>query len=334
MLSPCIISSNSSFVVEHHDVSSPSSSYSLSYHWAGENIAKIQRNPINIIYKIASLLSDDASHIFEVTVKMISIYRTSASSIVSSASRRFYHSTVKSFKAGTEATKSSAKTATEATAEKAKVATEAAVEASSGGIMSIPKNHPFAFSVGVATVKTSAADLVAQMVAEGKTLEEVDWKRNGIFVVFGFAYLGCFQYWLMVNKFRQWFPTMDAFGKLPFAKKLKDTAGMMDAGKMVVFDLIVHMPIIYFPTYYTVKEFVSGHSWNPVDWIQNGVGKYAKNANEDLTAMVQLWGPSNCVQAILPTHIRLPFRHIVSFFWTVYVSFTRGSIQEEEVLKD
>jgi hypothetical protein len=265
---------------------------------------------------------------------MISIYRTSAHSIISSASRRVYHSTVKSFKAATEPTKSSAKAATEATAEKAKVATEAVIEASSGGIMSIPKNHPFAFSVGVATVKTSAADLVAQMVAERKTLEEVDWKRNGIFVVFGFAYLGCFQYWLMVNKYRQWFPTMDAFGKLPFAQKLKDTAGMIDAGKMVVFDLLVHMPIIYFPTYYTVKEFVSGHSWNPADWVANGVGKYTKNAKEDLTAMVQLWGPSNCIQAILPTYIRLPFRHLVSFFWTVYVSFTRGSIEEEEVVKE
>jgi hypothetical protein len=68
------------------------------------------------------------------------------------------------------------------------------------------KENPFVFQLGVATVKTSAADLVAQMVAERKSLDEVDWKRNAIFVVFGFAYLGGFQYWLMVNKYRQWFP--------------------------------------------------------------------------------------------------------------------------------
>ena len=71
---------------------------------------------------------------------------------------------------------------------------------------------------------------MTQMVAEGKSLNEVDWKRNGIFVVFGFAYLGGFQWWLMVNKYRQWFPTMDRFAKLPFAEKLKDTAGILDAG--------------------------------------------------------------------------------------------------------
>jgi hypothetical protein len=68
------------------------------------------------------------------------------------------------------------------------------------------KENPFLFQLGVATVKTSAADLVAQMVAERKSLQEVDWKRNAIFVVFGFAYLGGFQYWLMVTKYRQWFP--------------------------------------------------------------------------------------------------------------------------------
>ena len=70
---------------------------------------------------------------------------------------------------------------------------------------------------------------MTQMIAEGKSLDEIDWKRNGIFVLFGFAYLGGFQYWLMVTKYRQWFPTMDRFGKLPFADKLKDTAGMLDA---------------------------------------------------------------------------------------------------------
>ena len=191
---------------------------------------------------------------------------------------------------------------------------------------SFAKRNPFAFQLGVATSKTMAADLLTQTVAEGKSLSEVDWQRNGIFVVFGFGYLGCFQYWLMVTKYRQWFPTMDRFAKLTFAGKLKDTAGIMDAIKMVLFDVVVHMPMIYFPCYYTIKEFVSGKTWNPVDWVSDGVSKYKNNLKEDLTAMIQLWGPSDCIQFVLPIHIRMPFRHLVSFFWTSYVSFTRGSI--------
>lgn len=193
---------------------------------------------------------------------------------------------------------------------------------------SFAKRHPFAFQMIVATCKTSAADLVTQVVAERKKFSEVDWKRNLIFVVFGFTYLGGFQWFLMVNRYRQWFPTMDRFAKLSFAEKLKDTAGLIDAGKMVLFDICVHMPIMYFPTYYTVKEFVYGKSWNPLDWVKDGCSKYSNNFKEDYTAMVKLWGPSDCIQFILPLHIRMPFRHLVSFFWTAYVSFTRGAIEE------
>lgn len=201
---------------------------------------------------------------------------------------------------------------------------------STSGLSSFPKDHPFAFQLIVATGKTSAADLVVQVVAEKKKFNEIDWKRNGIFVVFGFAYLGGFQWWLMVTKYRQWFPTMDRFAKLSFAGKLKDTAGMIDAAKMVVFDVVVHLPMIYFPTYYTVKEFVSMKSYNPVDWAKDGLTKYSENMKEDLTAMIKLWGPSDCVQFVLPLHIRMPFRHLVSFFWTAYVSFTRGHIEEDK----
>lgn len=248
------------------------------------------------------------------------MYRTSASSLITSASRRVYHSTSKSFKSATTTSKAAAEN----------VAKPAAAAASKGGIMSFPKTHPFAFQLMVATGKTSAADLVCQVVAERKSWDEIDWKRNGIFVVFGFAYLGGFQYYLMVTKYRQWFPTMDRFAKLSFADKLKDTAGILDAMKMVLFDVTVHLPIMYFPTYYTVKEFVGGNSWSPVDWVKDGCTKYSNNMKEDLTAMIQLWGPSDCVQFVLPIHIRMPFRHLVSFFWTAYVSFTRGAIEEEE----
>mmetsp|Transcript_6269 Transcript_6269/g.9792 ORF Transcript_6269/g.9792 Transcript_6269/m.9792 type:complete len:262 (-) Transcript_6269:772-1557(-) len=254
---------------------------------------------------------------------MFSAYRTSVYSIASTASRRVYHHSVRSMKASVDGPT--------ATGSASKIVAETATKESSSS--SWAKENPFLFQLGVATVKTSAADLVAQTVAERKSLNEVDWKRNAIFVVFGFAYLGGFQYWLMVNKYRQWFPTMDRFAKLSFADKLKDTAGILDAMKMVVFDVTVHLPLIYFPTYYTVKEFVGGHSWNPLDWAKDGVSKYINNASEDLTAMIKLWGPSDCIQFVLPVHIRLPFRHIVSFFWTSYVSFTRGAIEDDTAAK-
>lgn len=251
--------------------------------------------------------------------------------MIGKASRRFYNSTLQSFKASVERTSATSKAASEAIISKPPPAAKPVVEAASkGGLMAFPKTHPFAFQLGVATAKTSAADLVCQVVAERKSWKEIDWRRNGIFVVFGFAYLGCFQYWIMVTKYRQWFPTMDRFAKLSLAGKLKDRAGILDAMKMVVFDVTVHLPLMYFPAYYTTKEFVGGNTWNPVDWVKDGVTKYSNNLKDDLTAMIKLWGPSDCVQFALPVHIRMPFRHAVSFFWTAYVSFTRGAIEEDK----
>eukprot|EP00542_Grammatophora_oceanica_P018153 CAMPEP_0194048552 /NCGR_PEP_ID=MMETSP0009_2-20130614/27656_1 /TAXON_ID=210454 /ORGANISM="Grammatophora oceanica, Strain CCMP 410" /LENGTH=330 /DNA_ID=CAMNT_0038694459 /DNA_START=48 /DNA_END=1040 /DNA_ORIENTATION=+ len=212
-------------------------------------------------------------------------------------------------------------------AKKLEAALPTPTSSSNNSILSFPKDHPFAFQLMIATVKTAAADLLVQVVTDGKSFPtEVDWKRNAIFVVFGCGYLGCFQYFLMVNKYRQWFPTMDSFGKKSFQEKLQDTDGLLDAMKMVLFDLIVHLPLMYFPTYYAIKECVSGETLNPLKWITTGLSKYYTNSQEDLLAMIQLWGPSDCVQFALPTHVRMPFRHLVSFFWTAYVSFTRGAI--------
>ena len=194
---------------------------------------------------------------------------------------------------------------------------------------SFAERNPFLFQLGVATTKTSAADIMVQVVVDGKKFDEIDYKRNGIFVFFGFAYLGGFQYWLMVNQFSKWFPTRQRFAQLSLAEKWKDTAGMKDAMKMVAFDLFVHLPFMYFPSYYTCKEIVTGTSWNPLDWVKDGCTKYWNNKEEDLTAMFKLWGPIDCIQFSMPIHISMPFRHIVSFFWTAYISFTRGAVNSK-----
>jgi len=91
--------------------------------------------------------------------------------------------------------------------------------------LSFAEKNPFQFQIGIATLKTSAADLLTQTVAEKKSFSDIDWRRNLVFVGFGAVYLGGFQWWIMVTKYRQWFPTMDRFAKLSFANKLKVSGG-------------------------------------------------------------------------------------------------------------
>ncbi|KAL3791848.1 hypothetical protein ACHAW5_002899 [Stephanodiscus triporus] len=202
--------------------------------------------------------------------------------------------------------------------------------AKSDASKSFAERNPFLFQLGVATTKTSAADIMVQVVVDRRNFDDIDYKRNAIFVVFGFAYLGGFQYWLMVNQFSKWFPTRRRFATLSLSEKLKDKAGMIDAAKMVAFDVFVHLPFLYFPSYYACKEVVTGKTWNPIDWVRDGCAKYWDNKEEDLTAMIKLWGPVDCVQFSMPIHYSMPFRHIVSFFWTAYISFTRGAVEAED----
>ena len=61
---------------------------------------------------------------------------------------------------------------------------------------------PFKTAVLTSLFKTTAADLFAQKVVERK--ENIDWQRNAVYSSFGFAYLGCFQYYLYNIKFAKW----------------------------------------------------------------------------------------------------------------------------------
>ena len=51
------------------------------------------------------------------------------------------------------------------------------------------QRRPFAVGTVTTVVKTSAADLFAQTVMEGKRLDDVDWRRHGLFCTFGLFYL-------------------------------------------------------------------------------------------------------------------------------------------------
>lgn len=118
---------------------------------------------------------------------------------------------------------------------------------------SFAKANPFAFQLVVATGKTMAADLMTQTVAEGKKFDEIDWKRNGIFVVFGFAYLGGFQYWLMINKYRQ------VSTALSYSFRLVDTTTMSIITYTHVFTALKNLTFFIFSRSYYTKS--GSHQW-------------------------------------------------------------------------
>lgn len=217
--------------------------------------------------------------------------------------------------------------------------------------------NPFLAQLALCTAKTSACDLLAQVVLEKKKFSEVDWKRNGAFTLFGFLYLGGVQYFIYVNIFGKLFSRsiMTTFGSQTIRQKLTNVPGLRTLFAQIVVDCGIHQPFLYFPAFYTCQELMSlmvdstakdsatsteadslarhlSNSFGDVaktentitSVFSNAMKKYLPNAIEDNVTMTCFWGPVNLVAFSLPMHLRLPFIHCTALFWNVILSVARG----------
>lgn len=184
------------------------------------------------------------------------------------------------------------------------------------------KTYPNVNNIGIATVKTATADLIAQTLIAQTPVSEVDWQRVFLFCLFGATYLGAFQYWYQVNIFTKLFD-VDKFTSQPWGDKLKDAEGLKSLAAQTAVDLTV-LTLIYLPTFYIFKAGVFSGSTDPSVWLSTGLNNYSTNFAKDEFDLIRVWAPADLVCFSVPLYLRLPVRHIVSFVWTAYLSFARG----------
>ena len=146
-------------------------------------------------------------------------------------------------------------------------------------IIRLAKARPIAFGMGYSLMKTSGCDFMVQKVVEKR--EQIDWRRNVAFGSFGLFYLGGVQYFIYVPLFSRLFPNAASFAAKTVAEKVKDARGIRDLVAQVFLDQAVHHPLMYFPVFYMIKDFVTSDSPNPV----RAVSEYAGNIKEDLVAL-------------------------------------------------
>ena len=109
-------------------------------------------------------------------------------------------------------------------------AEEDATDETSFSYVAFAQSYPFANNIMIATVKTAAADLLAQTVIAQTPLDAVDWQRSLLFCLFGATYLGGFQYLYQVQIFKRMFPSIDAFTSQPLCGK----QGGSDLGQLAL----------------------------------------------------------------------------------------------------
>jgi len=200
-------------------------------------------------------------------------------------------------------------------------------------ILAFSKANPLIFGAAFSTVKTSGADLLVQFQFEGKTLEQVDWRRNLSFSLFGCFYLGGMQYALYVPVFSRLFPNAEKFAAMSIKEKLANPKGIRDMLAQVFLDQCVHHPLMYFPVFYSLKEVVGGGS------VEGGLAKYRENWWEDLQALWKVWVPATMFNfTFSPMYMRIPVVATTSMLWTCILSAMRGgdgapNMPAEEAMK-
>ena len=184
------------------------------------------------------------------------------------------------------------------------------------------KTYPNVNNIAIATIKTGSADLLAQVVIGHTPIANIDWDRSLLFCTFGALYMGGFQYWYQVNIFKKLFD-VEKFTSLSWEDKAKDIDGLKSLAAQTAVDLTV-LTLVYLPTFYVFKSSVFSGSSDPSVWFKTGIDNYTHNFSKDEFDLLRVWLPADLVCFSVPLYLRLPVRHIVSFVWTAYLSFSRG----------
>ena len=116
---------------------------------------------------------------------------------------------------------------------------------------------------------------------------------------------------------------VDKFTSQSWGDKLQDGPGLKALAAQTALDLGV-LTAIYLPTFYIFKASVFSGSLDPSVWFQSGVSNYQMNFVKDEFDLIRVWLPADLVCFSVPLYLRLPVRHVVSFVWTAYLSFSRG----------
>jgi protein Mpv17 len=168
--------------------------------------------------------------------------------------------------------------------------------------------RPFLFAGVITGTKTCLADLATQKYWEKK--EQINWRRNLVFTIFGAGYLGVFQCFLYSRCFPKWFP----------GKSLKS------AVCCTVFDQTINTGVWYYPLFYVIQDAIM---LGKVDenTVPDGLNRYRNNMYADMTNCWKLWIPAQLVNfTLVPVNFRSPYAAGISACWTCILSNLRGDM--------
>lgn len=175
--------------------------------------------------------------------------------------------------------------------------------------------YPTVLGVVVTLMRTAPCDIFAQTYIEGRTWEDIDWRRFAGFMIFGGLYVGVFQTFLyryIING-----------ANITMLTGLTAKAPIVVANALI--DTFVHSPFLYLPVFWLTLCAVDGKT-DPSTWVGSTFTKWKANVVDISIASATLWLPVQIVNFyFMPQHLIVPFINLVGAFWVVYLSMKEGS---------
>lgn len=171
--------------------------------------------------------------------------------------------------------------------------------------------HPILFASTFACFKNSFADYIIQTNTENKQQHHFNLQRNLTFALFGFLHVGAGQYIILNKIIPRIIPSLN---KIP-----TPTHSIL---KALTLDQFIHVPLIYFPLFYTFKEF--GESTSASTSASNIIKNYKSNFKDDMIISASIFMPIQYLNfKYIPTHYRVPILSSCGFLYAMLLSYLR-----------
>ena len=169
-------------------------------------------------------------------------------------------------------------------------------------------------AVAVGATKNCVCDYAVQKATE----ERVCWRRNLCFTAFGAIYVGGVQYFIFNRIFPRLIPGLAAT-RAERTKSAVATAVVLDNG--------VHIPFLYLPGFYCMREAAYSPPERPAaETIDAALQNYVANVKQDALMQAGVLVPVQIVNfAFMPPHMRVPLVVLGGAVWVSLLSFFRGA---------
>ena len=182
------------------------------------------------------------------------------------------------------------------------------------------RRHP-CFTAGASLgTRYFVGDVGTQLVIEKK--ESLDLRRTLCFTSFGFL--------MGAGPIYAW---MGHFMPRVVAPRLHSTAAKCAA--FAFGDICVFMPLIYFPCFYTLREFIyhgdDATGSSPGELVDSAMRKLRSNFVDDMKSATMVMLPQDVLmQTLIPPHMRVPFISVTGLLWVYLLSSSRGTDDDDD----